>query len=333
MALRVQLREQVRLGATLHAQSQRRRASRRLEAHGLDLADHHAELVAHRSPDGLPPRAAHVDMCRTTPAVHDREHLVGRVEAERRDRDRNSQRDAEEHVAGMVNGQVQAGQGQQPDDRSHDGLGIRPSAAGHHQAVHRADEEDGQHGDRRRRSRVPTPVADDRDPEGAWPRYAEVDQPADDLQQEHAAHEHPQVPPAAEGHGQAHRGEPDDGGSPAGAYRVDGGGCAGQPGRPELSESQEQPRISPVPDPMPGRACREGERPDEEDHREDEPHGRADGERVRQRWRCTRRSPLASRSLEVAVPGGAGWGRTLGRDGGAGCPLAHGTPSPAGTSA
>ena len=77
-------------------------------------------------------------------AVDDREHLVRGEETERRDRYRDTERDAEEHVIGVIDGQVHAGQAEQGYDHGSHDLGVGAGAARHDQAVHGTYEEDGQ---------------------------------------------------------------------------------------------------------------------------------------------------------------------------------------------
>ena len=92
----------------------------------------------------------------------DREDLVRGEVAERRDRYRDPERDAEEHVVGVIDGQVQPGKAERRDQHGHRHLGVAARPPRHYQAVHRAHQEDGQHHDRRRRRGVPAPAADDR---------------------------------------------------------------------------------------------------------------------------------------------------------------------------
>ena len=148
MALGVQLREEVLVGAPVDAQPERRRAGRRFQSDGLDLEHGQPELVAHRLPDGLATPAADVDMSGPAPAVHDREHLIRGEPAEGRDRYRDTERDAEQHVVGVIDGQVQAGQAEQGDDHGNHDLGVGARAARHDQAVHGTHEEDRQRGHR-----------------------------------------------------------------------------------------------------------------------------------------------------------------------------------------
>ena len=175
VALGVQLGEDVLVRPPFDAQPQRRRAGRRLQADRLDLEHGQPELVVYGQPDRVAAPAADIDVSGPAPAVDDREDLVRGEVAERRDRYRDPERDAEEHVVGVIDGQVQPGQAERRDQHGHRRLGVAARPARHHQAVHRAHEEDGQHHDRRRRRRVPAPAADDRDAVRARPGQAEVD--------------------------------------------------------------------------------------------------------------------------------------------------------------
>ena len=213
----------------------------------------------------------------------------------------------------MIDGQVQPGQAERRDQHGHRHLGVAARPAGHHQAVHRAHEEDGQHHDRRRRRRVPGPAADDRDAVRARPGQAEVDPLADDLEEEQGAQEDQKVPPAPEDHGQQHHRQPQRGDPPAAAGRLDALGEIGQPGRPHLREQAQEPGIGPVIEPEPRGVRREHEGAGHDQDRQHEPGRGADRERMRQRRRRAGRTPL---------PGGP-----LGRGGprrhGALCVLAH----------
>ena len=185
VALGVELRENVLVGPPFDAQPQRRRAGRRFQADGLDLEHGQPELVAHGPPDRVAAPAADVDVGGPAPAVHDGEHLVRGEVAERRDRDRDPEGHAEEHVVGVIDRQVQAGQAEGGHDHGHRGLGPGARAARHDQAVHRAHEEDRDPGDRDGRRRVPAPGADDEHAVRARPGQVVIDQiPGDYLQEE-----------------------------------------------------------------------------------------------------------------------------------------------------
>jgi membrane-associated phospholipid phosphatase len=148
VALGVQLREQVLLRAPLDPQPERRRAGRRFQADRLDLEHGQPELVVHRQPDRIAAPPADVDMGDPAPAVGDGEPLVGGEVAERRDRYCHPERDAEEHVVGVIDGQVQAGQAEHGYHRGRRDLAVGTRAARYDQAVHRRHEEDRDPGDR-----------------------------------------------------------------------------------------------------------------------------------------------------------------------------------------
>src|SRR5262249_14803491 len=202
--LGVQLREQVLVVAPLNAQPQGHRAGRRLQADRLDLEHVQPELVVYRRPDRLAAPAADIDMSGPAAAVHDREHLVRGEEAERRDRYRHPERDAEQHVIRVVDRQVHPGQAGHGDDHGNHDLGVGAGAARHNEAVHRTHENSGQLENRDGRRRVPGPAADDGDAVRPRPRQAAINPLADYNQEEVAAEKDQQVPPAPEDHGQHH---------------------------------------------------------------------------------------------------------------------------------
>ena len=278
-------------------------AGRRFQADGFDLEHGQPELVDARPAGSRRAPAADVDVSGLAPAVDDREDLVRGEVAERRDRYRDPERDAEEHVVGVIDGQVQPGQAEHRDQHGHGRLGVSARPAGHHQAVHRAHEEDRQHGDRRRRRRVPAPAADDRDAVRARPGQAKVDPLPHDLEEEQAAQEDQQVPPAPEDHGQrdhrqAHRSDP-----PAAAGRLDSAGQAGQPRRPRIRELAQEPGVGPVVVPEPWRVLGEQEGAGHDHDSQHEPGRGAEPEWMRQRWRRAGRTPLPGSAR--AGPGGA----------------------------
>ena len=261
-------------------------------------------------PDRVAAPAADVDVSGPAPAVDDREDLVRGEVAEGRDRYRDPERDAEEHVVDVINGQVQPGQAERRDQHGHRRLGVAARPAGHHQAVHRAHQEDGQHHDRRRGRRVPAPAADDRDAVRARPGQAEVDPLADDLEEEQGAQENQKVPPAPEDHGQHHHRQPHRGDPPAAAGRLDPLGEIGQPGRPHLREQAQEPGIGPVIEPEPRGVRREQEGAGHDQDRQHKPGRGADRERMRQGRGRAGRAPLAGgprsrpgrRPAQTAVP-------------------------------
>ncbi len=150
--LGVQLGEQELLWAAAGPQPQRGRAGRRFQADRLDLGHVQPELVAHAPADRLPPAAGHIDVRGAPAPVHDREHLVRGEKPERGDRDRHREHRAEEHVAGVIDPQVHAGQGEHGHRHGRGGLGPGPGAARHRQAVDHAHQE---HGEVRHRRRPP----------------------------------------------------------------------------------------------------------------------------------------------------------------------------------
>ena len=182
---------------------------------GLISSHGQPELIAGGQPDRLTAPAADVDMGGPAPAVHDGEHLVRGEVTERRDRYRNPERDGQEHVVQVIDGQVQPGQAEDGEHHGHGGLGVGARAARHHQAVHRAHEEEREHDDRRRRRRVPAPAVDDGHAIGTRPGQGEVDPLPDYHQEEQAAQEDQQVPPAPEDHRQRDHRQPHPGDPPA----------------------------------------------------------------------------------------------------------------------
>ena len=119
VALGVQLGEQELIRAALDPQPQRRGAGGRLQADRLDLGHREPELVAHGLADRLPPPAGHVHVRGPAAPVGDGEHLVRGEVPERGDRDRHGERDAEQHIAGVIEAQVQAGEAEHGDHGGH----------------------------------------------------------------------------------------------------------------------------------------------------------------------------------------------------------------------
>ena len=255
------------------------------------------------------------------PAVHDGEHLVRGEVTERRDRYRDPERDGQEHVVQVIDGQVQPGQAEDGEHHGHGGLGVGARAARHHQAVHRAHEEDREHDDRRRRRRVPAPAVDDGHAVGTRPGQAEVDPLPDYHQEEQAAQEDQQVPPAPEDHRQRDHRQPHPGDPPARAGLLDPAGQAGQPGRPRIREPAQQPGVGPVVEPEPRGVLGKQEGAGHDRDSEQEPRRGRDAERMRQGRRRTGRTPLAGGSLGRSGP------RRDGRRHGALCVLAHRAPA------
>ena len=153
----VELPEQVRVGFAGDAQPQWCRATRAGQSDGLDLDDLDAELVLDGVPDGVGSPTAHVEVGRLALAVRDREQLVRREEAEGEQRDADAEGDADEHVEGVVDAEVQAGEGDEPDHDHPHGLGDRAWAAGHDEGVDVPDDREPDDGDGRRRQRVALP--------------------------------------------------------------------------------------------------------------------------------------------------------------------------------
>jgi hypothetical protein len=65
------------------------------------------------------------------PAVHDGEQLVRGEVTERRDRYRDPERDGQEHVVQVIDGQVQPGQAEDGEHYGRGGLGVDARAARH----------------------------------------------------------------------------------------------------------------------------------------------------------------------------------------------------------
>ena len=175
MALGVQLGEHELIRAAFDPQPQRGGARRGLQPDRLDLGHGEPELVADGLADRLAPPAGHIDVRGAAAPVRDGEHLVRGEEPERGDRDRHGERHAEQHVAGVIDAQVQAGQAEHGDDRGHRRLGPGTGTARHGQAVDGAQQEDRDDRHRGGHPGVPGPAADDRHAVRARPRQREVD--------------------------------------------------------------------------------------------------------------------------------------------------------------
>ena len=312
MALGIELGEHELIRAALDPQPQRGGARGGLQPDRLDLGHGEPELVAHGLADRLPPPAGHIDVRGAAAPVGDGEHLVRGEEPERGDRDRHRERHAEQHIAGVIDAQVQAGQAEHGDHRGHRRLGPGAGAARHGQAVDGAHQEDRHDRHRGGHPGVPAPAADDRHAVRARPRQPEVDHRPGELQEQHAAQEHQQVPPAPERHRQGDHRQAERGGPPAGARPVDPVGHIGQPRRPHPRQPAKDPGTEPVINPEPRRVLGRQERAGEDHGPQDQPRRGADGERVRQRRRRAGRAALtagladgrARRQAGPAVPGG-----------------------------
>jgi hypothetical protein len=148
VALGIELGEQELIRAVLDPQPQRGGARGGLQPDRLDLGHIEPELVAHGLADRLPPPAGHINVRGAAAPVRDGEHLVRGEEPERGDRDRHGERHAEQHIARVIDTQVQAGQTEHGDHGGHRRLGPGAGAARHGQAVDGAHQED--RDDRRR---------------------------------------------------------------------------------------------------------------------------------------------------------------------------------------
>ena len=294
MALGIELGEQELIRGALDPQPQRCRACGGLQPDRLDLGHREPELVAHGLADGLPPSARHVNVCGLAAPVGDGEHLVRGEETERGDRDRHAQRDAEQHVGGMIEAQVQAGEAEQRDgDRGGD-LHVRAGTTRDRQAVRDAHQEDGQGRHRQRRRRVAGPAGDDRHAVGARPGQPLVDPLTDDFQEKQAAQEHQQMPPAPERRRQDDQRPAEHGDPPARARHLDPVGHVGQPRRPRPRQGAQHRGADPVIDPEPRRVLRGQERAGQAHGHQDQPRRRADVDRVRQRRRRPGRAALTA---------------------------------------
>ena len=303
VALGIELGEQELIRAALDPQPQRRRASRRLEADRLDLGHREPELVAHGLADRLPPPAGHIDVRGAAAPVGDGEHLVRGEETERGDRDRHRERHAEQHIARVIEAQVQPGESEHGDHRGHRRLGPGAGAARHGQAVDGAHQEDRHDRHRGGHPGVPGPAADDRHAVRARPGQPEIERLPEKLQEQHAAQEHQQVPPAPECHRQDDQRQAERGGPPAGAGHVDPAGHIGQPRRSYPGQLAQHPGAGPIVDPEPRRVLRGQERAGEDYGYQDQPRRRGDGDRVRQRRRRAGRAALTA----ARVGGWARW--------------------------
>ena len=281
VALGVELGEQELIRAVLHPQPQRGGARGRLQADRLDLGHGKPEPVVHRLADRLPPSAGHIHVRGLAPAVGDGEHLVGGEEPERGDRDRHGEHRAEQHIAGVIDAQVQAGQAEHGDHGGHSRLGVGAGAAGHGQAVDDAHQDDREDRHRGRSPGIPGPAGDDRHAVRAWSGQPLVDPCPGCLEEEQAAHEHQQVPPAPECHDQGNHRQAEHSDPPAGARRLDRVGHIGQPRRPYPRQGAQYPRAGPVIDPQPRRELGGHERTGEDHGHKDQPRARGDGDRSR----------------------------------------------------
>ena len=148
---------------------------------------------------------------------------------------------------------------------------------------------------RERRRGVPCPARDDQHAVRPRPRHPPVISWIGDLEEEQAAQEYQQVPPAPERDHQYDRRQPGHRGPPAGASRGDPVGDAGQPWRPGPREKPEHRRVDLIIEPERRGPHRDHDHAGQDDNREDQPGPGGDRDRVRQRRGRTRRAAAARR--------------------------------------
>ena len=134
------------------------------------------------------------------------------------------------------------------------------------------------------------------------------DQLDGELEEEQAAQEHQQMPPAPERHRQHDRRQPDHRGPPARADRGDPVGDAGQPRRPGPREKPEHRRVDLIIEPQRRGPHRDHDHAGQDDNRQGQPGPGGGRDRVRQRRGRTGRAsvplrpPHGSTRRKVRVP-------------------------------
>ena len=152
-------------------------------------------------------------------------------------------------------------------------LGDGARSAGNHHRVGERERAEGGDSDPGRRERPSGPMTDDHDVEGPRPPEGLPDDAPDDLQQDHAADEGEQVPPALEHHQQddqrkrRHRCEPKREGA------LDGVRDVREPRCPHACELSEDRRVEPVGEAADGGRVVGDDRPDQQGCECDQPSG------------------------------------------------------------
>ena len=195
----------------------------------------------------------------------------------------------------MIDGQVQAGQAEHGHHDRDGRLRIRAGPSRHDQAVGDAHQQEREDRRRQRRRGIPCPARDDRHAVRPRPGHPLGDELYGELEEEQAAQEYQQVPPAAEHDRQRDCRQPEHRGSPAGAGRVDPSCDAGQPWRPCPREEPEHRRVDLIIEPERRGPHRDHDHAGQDDNREDQPGLGGDRDRVRQRRGRTCRAPVARR--------------------------------------
>jgi hypothetical protein len=286
---RVELPEQVSVRIASDPQPQGSRSPGAAEADGLDVNHGDAELVLHSPADGLAAPAPDVEVRLLAALVRDREHLVRGEDPERVNHDRERERDADEHVEGVVHTQVEQGDHDDAADQHPDQLGDAAGAAGDDHGVDDPDARE-RHDRRRHRRQREAPPATDRRHVVRARALVDVDhQDAEDLDQEHAGEEREQVAPAPEHDHHHDERLGDDEHDPTRDRAIDRPEDVGEPLRAEAGEPAQDGGVDLIGDLARPRRQRRDDEPRDEGHHGDEPELPGPPDLPRQRGRCARR--------------------------------------------
>ena len=196
MRLGVELAEQVELRTALDAQTQRRRTGRAAQPNRADLVHDQPELLFEGLADGHTARAADIEVRRPSPAIGDREVLVGHEDSESDHREGHADRDGDEDVGRGVDAEVHARQRDEGDETGEGPLSeVAPATVGHERVEDQHEKPRGrQHLLGRQCPSAPTGAQGNA--EGPRASGDVVDDPEQDLRELHDDHRDEQVSPA-----------------------------------------------------------------------------------------------------------------------------------------